>query len=453
MKKLRILISLLLTMSLVLCLGASAFAQTDLKVSLGEMLGEMEGEDIEFWTGTLTTDFGGKFFVLDAFGEKKLDRGFDYVHTLFCDNELLTGYDDSKSPNSYSLVKADGTVLFEDAAIVMESDSNGRYLEVTFGTEVVENEEDAIFSYSNWDENDESVETMYAGYTQIFDMQEERFVEGLRIENSGDYFSFVGENILLTTSDWDEPDQLFRPDGSLIASTNAYKTGDRYFVQEAEDGGYLVLDENLNELCALSFEPYGIYADTTVFATDTEDFDFRLVNAAGEAVSDLIFEYPPDESDSFLYGEDENGFYAVLRTNGELVLSFEEQISYVRRCDYGFLSLSYEDGSFGLLYPDGSLAALKEECDARLFSLPYDSNEIFLLGPAAYIEYESYCEPYGDLVFGMENEEGLYGLYSLVDGQELLPPVYDRINYANGLIYAQRVDDGIYEIYPVIVNG
>ena len=454
MKKSRILISVLLALALVLGFGSAASAQTELKVGLGEKIGELERDYVEFWTGALTDRDGDKLVVLDAQGERKLERSFDYVQTLFGNESLLLGIDESLAPNSRSLFKADGTVLFEDAAIVMETDPNGRYLEVGFATEQVETEEECFLYYTTLGENEEYVETMYAGYSMVYDTREERFVENLRTDNPGDAFAFVGENVLLAKWDLDESNELYRPDGSLVCRTDEYPVSGAYFVLYTDDDRCSVRDENMEELLVLDFYPYEIYAGGTLFAQETNGGEYLLVNAAGEAVSELLFEYSPEEYGNFIYGEDGDGRYAVLSLTGEPILRFEDGVSEISKCDHGFLSICYADGRYELLYPDGLAAELQEECDARLTSVLYDTNEIFLLDPAAYQRMDGDVETMAaDLLFLVVNEDGLCGLYSLVDGQELLPQAYREIGYANGCVYAQRDTDRIYEIYPVIVNG
>lgn len=447
MKKLRFLISVLLTLALILSASTFAFAQTSLKVSLGEKIGELDRNYVQTWSGMLVASEDDKWAVLDTLGENKLGRTFDSLNTLVGDEAYLVGYDRSQEPNPLSLFKADGTVLIENAAIIEPSSVNDRYLEVSFAGEEVKKEEDC-FLYST---DADGEKTMYAGYSQVYDKQEGRFVEGLRIDLVRDDFLFLGDNILLVRGSWEEMNELYRPDGSQVATVEEYPVG-RFFVIYTEDGRLSLQDENLNELCELEFNPDSVYADGKLFASKGEDDGFRLINAAGEAVSELVFDLDPEEYGNFLYGPDADDNYAVLTLTGETILDFSDQVDWVRELDHGFLSIEYKDGSFALLYPDGSLAELQEEIDSELFSLNSDEDEVFLLGEGSYRKMEGSIDSLGDLLFKVTNEEGLEGLYSLVDGQELLPQIYADIDCANGCVYAQRDSDGVYEIYPISIT-
>ena len=456
MKKLRCLFCVLLALVLLLSLGAAALAESELQVSLGKMAGKLDEDEAELYWDVLTVQKGDKRALLDPFGKDKLGRGYDFFDPVDGYPELFVAKDYSMMPNTLSLVKTDGTVLAENAAMFRQSDGRGRYAVLSFATEEVEKEEDAFLISYGQEEAAESEEagmkeSFYAGYSLVYDLREERFVEGLRIDRTGDSFHFVGENILLDRMEWDAKDELYRPDGSFLAEVDDVNVNGDYFVIPGEGEACSVQDGDLKELVKLDFFPYQIYADATIFADKTDGGTYRLVNAAREPISELEFAYTPVEYGGFLYGEDEDYTDAVLTLSGETILGFDAQADNVYELMLGFLEIGYQDGSYALLYPNGTLVPLKEEIDTDLLSEVYESNEVFLVGRGVYQEMNGEVDQVAPLLISVENDEGLCGLYSLVDGKELLKQKYEEIEFAYGYVYALK--DGVYEIYPVEIRS
>ncbi len=457
MKNARILLSILLALAVVLSLSTAAFAGSGLQVGIGKKAGEIASSQLRFYRSALISEQDGRMVVLDPFGENKLGRSFDDRNDYGSYGNLLVVADYSRLPNDLSLVKADGTVLLEDAAIIRPVDLDGRYATVTYATDVVENKEDALlFLYTREGLGDVHFEpgeddTMYAGYSLLYDTQEQRFVGDLRLDNPGDYFSVVGENILVYRLGV-HSQTLYRPDGSLVSELEYSNRSGRFFLLRIDDSeACSVCDENLNELFVLDFTPHDIFGNGALFSEYFDDGSYRLVNAAGDAVNDLIFAYSPSEYGGFVYGQDEEGSYLIVTMAGEQVPGFTDSIESVYECRYGFMEIEYRDGGCALLYPDGTIAPLRDSISGDLYSEIYDTNEIFLLDTGAYLQTDGDINTLRDLLFSVENDDYLYGLYSLVDGRELLPQKYERIEYSNGYVYAFNGE--VYEIYPVTVTA
>ena len=133
MRNLRTLFSFLLVLALVLSLSTAAFAETSLRVSLGEKAGELDASfDGSFSYRALTVREGDRENVLDPFGVDRFGRSFDVVDSYDEARGLLLVSDYSRLPNALSMVRTDGTVLFEDAAAVNSMSSDLRYAVVSF---------------------------------------------------------------------------------------------------------------------------------------------------------------------------------------------------------------------------------------------------------------------------------------------------------------------------------
>ena len=456
MKTVRIILSILLTLVMVLSLGASAFAETGLQVSLGDQIGTLESGSRHF---TFQPKDGDKRVLLDRFGINQLGRSFDDVTSFGYEEGIYIVADYSQLPNYLSLVNVDGTVYVENAALIRGS-NDYRYAEVSVATEKVETKEECfLFSYEPQGAIDVRLspgesDTMYAGYTMIYDIAEKHFVGDLRIDSAADSINYVGNNILIARRGGnDRTNELYRPDGSLLGHTEDLYTYGDFFVRSNEDyTQWSVLDENLNQLYVLDFRPHEVF-DGGVFVRDLEE-GYQLVDATGTPISELIFWYSPSKEGQLVYDENSDGNYAVVTMTGKTILDFSAGAEDIYKAPYGFLEISYRDGSYGLVYPDGTLVKLESEPFGVLSDLYAD--QAFILDKMAYQSVDGSVNALGiygpaNLVFVVENEDKQCGLYSVVDGQELLPISYDIIQYYNGCIYANNGSD--FEIYPLIVNG
>lgn len=449
MKKTKMILSMLLSLALVLCGNAAAYAETGLRLELGPKAGELAKDDNQLAAYAVTVKQDEKTLILDPFGENRLGRSFDKVDGF--GGNLIVATDYARLPNALSLVRADGTVLVEDAAIIKGGGKENRYAVVSVATDKVDRKEDCfLFAYEpqanidvRWEPGQGDV--MYAGYSAIYDTWEQRFVEHARIDSAAESIRFVGENILIDRRD--AADELYRPDGSLVGEVKTSDQLGRFFVSRGEDKRYTVRDENLKELCVLDFAPTGIFAPD-LFAKSVEG-GYQLVNAAGKAVNGIVFRYKPSMKGAFICGSDSDDNKAVLSLSGQTILSFEDKVDHVYEKDYGFLEIGYKEGGYAVLYPDGTLCPLKDGLSSMV-SRNVEAKEVFLLDKAAYQKMDGAIYPLRSFTFTVRNDKGLYGLYSVLDGSEMLPEEYKAISYSNGHIYALR--DGLYEIYPLTVS-
>lgn len=472
MKKIKFISAGLLLASFLFSIPVQGSDGVQYSVLLGEKAGVLKKTDsaLSFQPSALfVQEEDGKKRILDPFGDDGFGKAFDKVEGYGEGTDFLTVTEYEAMPNDLSLVKSDGTVLVDHAAIirVMGNGTNRRYAEVTFATDEVFDEEDCfLFSYKPEAMIDIQLtpgqgDTMYAGYTRVFDMQEEQFVENVLVENVGDRVEIVGENILVDHYPAEEEDELYRPDGSLVGTVDAstVKKGN-CFVSKTQDGKYFVRDENLMELARLEFQPQSVYADGTLF-TKNDDRPYQIVDADGTAISSLAFASSPAQKADFLVGADSENHYAVLKMDGSTILDFQAKASTVMEIAYGILSITYEDGNYGILYPDGRLGALKNRLGSNL--LAYTNGEsnkceaIWILNQAEYVKasdlgLDGWIEEAGPMMFEFRNEDG-HGLYSIADGKELLSPEdgYKNFSYSGGYIYGEKEDS--WDIFPCTISG
>ena len=121
-------------------------------------------------------------------------------------------------------------------------------------------------------------DTMYAGYSMLYDTQEERFVGDLRGDKTTLY-SFVGENILLVSTDWGTPDRLYRPDGSLVAEMD-YADADGRFFRFRVDSRIIRASRRLERR---RNEILNLFGANIVFLEINRHFDHRFKRRTGES--------------------------------------------------------------------------------------------------------------------------------------------------------------------------
>ncbi len=463
MKQVRYLTGILLIFACLFTLGASASAESPSGVTLGEQAGIVEKSGVgnghmRFEDAGIVIDVDdGRVAILDPYGENKLGKTYDDAELFSTGTGLYVVTDLSRLPNAYSLVKADGTVLLEDAAIIdilsYSVYSGVRYAAVSVAVRETDNEDECfLYSYPSSAAIDIQLEpgkgdTMYTGYTLIFDLQEERFVENVRVNCAGDRIDLVGENLLINYDDYEKEDELYGPDGELIGMVKGSDRNRDFFVSRTEDKTYSVQDCSLNELAVLDFSPYRVYGKAEAFAKQTDD-GFLVVNASGEEISDVLFRYAPNEERIFLIGEDSEGNCAVVTLDGRVLLSYEARVKSVYERPLGYFEVRYQDDSYAVLTPDGNVIPLKSNLTMDLLSYVNqdDVHEIYIINEQSYCDTDGLIYSVDRLLYSVRNHDGKFSLHSALDGSLLMEAGYDSYIYSNGYIYAESGDH--YDIYP-----
>ena len=399
----------------------------------------------------------GKTAILDPFGENKLGKTYDGAKPFGDGNSIYLVTDLGRLPNALSLVKADGTVLLEDAAIIdvlsYSMYPGARFAEVSVAVKETDSEEECfLFSYASSAAIDVQLEpgegdTMYTGYTRIYDLQEECFVDNVRVNCAGDRIDLVGENLLINYDDYEKEDELYSPSGEFIGMVKGSDRNRDFFVSRTEDKTYSIQDCSLTELAVLDFSPYRVYGKGEVFAKKADD-GFYVVNAAGEEISDVLFRYAPNGEGNFLIGEDSEGNCAVITLDGRVLLSYDAGVKSVNERPLGYFEVRYQDDSFAVLTPEGDVIPLKSNLTMDLLSYVNqdDLHEIYIMDEQSYCEMEGLIYSVDRLLYSVRNHDGEFGLYSALDGSQLIEPKYEYFAYSNGYIYAELGDH--YDIYP-----
>ena len=410
-----------------------------------------------FTTGSVFFDASGvyvrtgdKYQLLDWQGNDALGETYDYATYLAGDAWLVQQAD--KGVNCCGLVRTDGTVLIPVSAAIIKTVGYGidaRYLEVTYATEEVTNQDDAYLfaSQSSFTLVPQDGDKLYAGYSLYYDLKNEGFVGELKRTDTSGYVEEVGDKLF-----FDRQHTVYDPNGAVFATFSGYAR-DNYFVgDQGDDGLYPVYDCDLRQIAALEINPDKVYFDGQLFGA-YGDGAAVLQDANGATVGEAAFRYPPDEYGAFLCGYDAEDRHLVMDRTGKIVLSADDGVTYIDEKPYEFLRLDFADGTVGLLYPDGSVVKGGNIWDLLLFEEREVGSAMMILNDRAYMELPEGFDSVNSspFLFSVEREDGT-SLYDVFTGRELLrtdDTSYHAFHAAGDYVYMLVGDT--YEIYRVEV--
>lgn len=386
--------------------------------------------------------------LLTLMGEAVLED--EYVNLSYLGGNYYEVCTDLEDINSTGLITGDGEELIPcEAAMISVPDYEGegipRYLEIIYATGETDDINEAFFyTYEGYfsiqpGEDD----TLYTGYGKVFDLQEKRFVEGIEITNSdSNALKVVGDSFLL--EDEDGVKTLYDADGNALMQTERYvEIGDGIFTFERS-----VYDEN-GELLFEAEKSIHPISGPRGFIEQYADDGYIVLDTTGKQVYDDVYEYIRWEDGSMLVVIEGEAGKLILADGTEVVTNgkYPEQIAY------GFSYVFNSDTSeYTLYYPDGT-EALGMNYDVDELVVDNDDGYLFVIndGDFTFQPQDSYPDTLTYAMIADCTEDEMYGVIDLFTGEELLPYEYDEVAYANGYVYAYKLDDGFWTIYEI--NG
>ena len=423
--------------------------------------------NLEYVGTTETMVLGGAFVqneddtwsLVDALGNKKLDRTFDHWEGFMADGlgMYYLVYDFTNEPNSVGLVSPDLELLIPCEAAIID-DHPGilgeRYLEVAYATEEVTSQSDAYLYIKS-----EAIQftpregdTLYDGYSLYYDLELRRFVPDVKNELAGNTLKPVGENLFDSRND-----TLYSPDGNVIAHPD-YSAYLDYFVNHDYDTDkYIIYDSDLQRVAEVDFEPESVYGADLISTRAGESYEsgYMIVDGKGSRIGELTFKYSPDFENGIFYQRSANDgdLTVAMDAKGNTIFSEEDNVQYINDfgrsfgSSFGMLVVDYS-GSYEqrIIFPDGTIS---EKMEDHLTSA--DCKRFFILSRNDYSEEfkeVNIIDPFFAQV-SMAGSDG-YCLYSVLDGAKLLQGEYKDIRLFNGYIFAET--DAGYEVYKVTVS-
>ena len=408
-----------------------------------EKIGELADTNYTTSYGILTsaTDSGITLFS---------GNGVRFEKQYYAVNDLGNGFysvsDSDVEINSVGLISLDGLELIPcEAALIewMNPSMNHRFLLVYYAENVTENEDECLIYSSDrivsLAPSDKDI--MYTGYAKIYDTQNHNFINGLTITIDNQYYSKAcGNSILISVGNLS---QLYGADGTLLMEITGFvDVGNDYFIVSS-NGEDKVYDENGLEIC--TDKDLNSLNSTSGLLTQFEDQNCILLDKTGNQILGESFAHIIKETNGFVEVENENGSYELWNLNNEQIA--ESETSFFSMNKPGYYYVQQSDG-YSLIGPQGVIAENLEDSPSnaciinentafviadRDFSLEFDNHNLNKLGFA--------------LISAQDKATGLYSVFDLFTGKQLLPYEFDKILSIEGYLYAYK--SGNWEVYQV----
>lgn len=393
--------------------------------------------------------------LLSYLGESKNDVVISDVEYL--GQGVYAVQDTSGNVNSVGLISQDGDVLIPFEACMIDwpndmYDENSRYLRVLYTTGETDNIDECFVYTSNngwsWSGPQEG-DTMYTGYALVYDLETKAFVNGVKITNSDSYAMQTCDNTF-TVKDEDGITRLYNASGEVLFQTahNVSVGGGTFIV--SDNGTYRVYDENGNQTYTSN---KGLYLVDGMggYIYKYENDRNVIMDREGNQVAGAVFESVYSEIDD-VFKVKNNGYYGLVHADGTVILACDTYSGSISYIDFGFYNayVETESGySYALIGGNGIVA---EELPSSIASylMAMDGETAFVVNDGDYtlaLETEYPDTLAIGMISAQSDSNGLYGVFDLFTGEQLLGYEYEVIETAAGYLYAYK--NGEWIIYQI----
>ena len=407
-------------------LAAPAAAERHVEL---EDAGEFESNNIRIMRNALLEPASNNSaYICDSKGQHIADD--DIVSVEYLEGGLYEIIKDGgEEVNSASLVSEDGKVLipFECAFYKWPNDSiNGskviqnRFIIAYTGTEVTENQEEALFYTS------ESFVTLapgkddvlYKGYARIFDTQENKFVGDIKLERLDKYESvhIVGNSILLQNDD--KTYTLYDAAGKKLRDFNSRtECSPSAILEKAQSGsGFTIYDDAGKELYS-GEGSCSVFKSTSGYFQVYEDGGYKIIDSSGKQVLsekvDVIY-----EEDHDLFRVSKDNVKQIMDASGKVLAETEGTIM---NTDAGIFEVESGVKEYTLVGPGGVIADKAKEPRSDIYTV--DNSIIAYNDGSAYLTYDdnaSYTVFNGSVLYVDPRNDSAPALYDMYTGKKLL---------------------------------
>lgn len=356
--------------------------------------------------------------------------------------------------NSNALVDADGKVLlpFEAAFYSWPYDNKiqKRFILAYYGTEETDDTSDYLF-YATEDMfatgEPGKDDTLYKGYAKIYDIQNNKFVDGLQFEHIDKYetINIVGNSILVKNEDGTYT--LYNAEGKklLALNSNVY-TNDNVIIERSQtNSGCRVYDENGTEIFK-SGEYLSPLTSTSGYLSYSKSRKTVVVDVKGnEILSTDNYVY---EEDCDIFKTKGDGPYILIDKNGKELGQTE---GYCNNAGYGRYFLETGVKTYNLVGPSGTLA---EEVSQQNSFYTKDGSIICLNDGTGFLTYDENARytVKGYLLFVSPDYGEAGAVYDLFTGKKLVDDGVYEIKELGGRIVLEYHDGPDYTYKTVNVN-
>lgn len=372
-------------------------------------------------------------------------------------NGVYLAQDTSGDVNSSAVVTLDGTTLIPFEACTARWAAKGeyvsrRYLIVTYATEETQ-DKDECFVYITDDAfsmGPSEGDTMYKGYSLVYDVHQARFVPDVTITNPYMYAAVpCGDHFLIT--DEASVTTLYDADGKALLQTDRnVSVGDHTFVV-ATSSGRNVYDEDGTLLFKSDVPVYLIDGNSDhLYRYAGTDHRCQIIDRNGNVVMAQTFDYIRGERDG-LFHVDNDGFDGLIWADGTVVVPCDRFDSFYE-VGMGYYYAFEDDGNGDTVY---SLIGREGVIAEGLYDSPSDlvcveDGKAFVIADGAHtlmLEDPYHMVLASALIRVRSDVMGHYGVYDLFTGEQLLGCEYKAIEEAAGYLYAYK--DGAWTVYKI----
>lgn len=367
-------------------------------------------------------------YICDAKGQHIADDEIIAVEYLEGGLYEITK-DGGDDVNSSALVSEDGKVLipFECAFYKWPNGSiNGskviqnRFIIAYTGTEVTENQEEALFYTS-----DSFVtiapgkdDVLYKGYARIFDVKEGKFVGDIKLERLDKYESvhIVGNSILLQNDD--KTYTLYDAAGKKLRDFNSRtECSQSAIIEKAESGsGFTIYDDAAKELYS-GEGSCSVFTSSSGYFQVYEDGAYKIIDSSGKQVLsekvDIVYE---EDHDLYRIGKD--NVKQIVDASGKVLAETEGMIT---NTDAGIFEVESGVKEYTLVGPGGVIADKAKAPKSGIYTV--DNSIIALNDGSAYLTYDenaSYTILNGSVLYVDPRNDSAPALYDMYTGKKLL---------------------------------
>ena len=419
----------------------------------GSIKGFRDGYDISY--NTLMKEDGDSYVFSDLNGNVVDDRHLVNVDSLGWGIYTISVETGEETVNSTALVTVEGETLVPAEAAFFEfpaygsKDESPRYILAFYGTEVTDNEDEALFFVTermvaiSADEDD----TLYKGVLKVYDLVNRRFVPGLEYEQGRDSsFYQVGDNLYVDI----DGDKVYNPEGELVYEAEEYgfNATCRYMIAR-EDGLDVIMDAEGNKLFSTEESVSTISYDSDYF-TLYKDGKYQIINCSGEpAVEGTYYTVYSEDNGRFRVKVNEDDEkYALVASDGSVIAEGED---FYDADELGYYIYG-DSGNATMITPDNRIIEGLSGNSSDMF-FTKDDAEFLVINTGEYQALPgSSPYSYSKGVFEVSNDDGLCALYDSFTGEELLGFEYDSFN-SIGDDYIAAIRGGDAVIYKINVVG
>lgn len=410
-----------------------------------------EEDDLTFDNGAAILVDGDSYYLIGPDGKQIIkNEEIIGVESVGDGYYIVIVKDGKDEVNKTGLVDKKGKVLIPfDAAFIKyttDDPKDAMFLEVGYAMEET-TDKSQCFVYSA--DNDYSLgpdedDTMYKGYGEVFSLDEEEMVKGIRITN-GSRTAFNDLQDAFTVEDDDDTTTMYNAKGKKLwespEKSTVYMAKNAVIVSSSS--GQQLIDSSGKVSYETKGYLHGLNGDDKRF-TEKNDDEVTVIDIEGKQVLDKSYDKVTYASGG-LYDVGSGSDEAIVDGSGKVVVEYSS--GYTLKEVVPGYCVSRANNEYVVIKSGKQIVSLKNGVVDNLV-FKDDSDKYYVLNDEKFnLEIRSVSELAPALARARMNDSAGVGLYDLFTGKQLLEDEYEEIHIAGDYIYAFA--DGTWTTYEL----